>query len=185
MKLLSIEKQTNNKYLNMFKLNLKNKLGNDKAYFVASRREKEELACVTKDHTKADGVMIIPITKENEIVILKQYRPAIDDYLYELPAGIVDPGETIEEAARRELFEETGMTTVSYEEIIKPSYTSVGMTDETTAVVKIIAEGEPSNKNVEENEEIEVIKVKISEAKEFVKNNNVSIKGAIILSFIS
>ena len=76
---------------------------------MASRREKEELACVTKNHEKADGVMIIPITKEGEIVLIKQYRAPIDDYLYEFPAGMVDPGEDFIEAGKRELFEETGL----------------------------------------------------------------------------
>ena len=58
------------------------------------------------------------------------------------------------------------------------------MTDETTAVIKMIVEGEISNSNLEENEEIEVIKIKLEDAKEFAKNNNVSIKGAIILNLI-
>ena len=62
MKLEKIEKITNFKYLNLYKLKLKNKKGNQKDYFVASRRDKEDLTCVTKDHNKADGVMIIPIT---------------------------------------------------------------------------------------------------------------------------
>ena len=184
MKLLKIEKQTNNKYLNLYKLILRNKKDNIKEYFMASRREKEELACVTKNHEKADGVMIIPITKEGEIVLIKQYRAPIDDYLYEFPAGMVDPGEDFIEAGKRELFEETGLNCVSYDVLVKPSYTSVGMTDETTAVIKMIVEGEISNSNLEENEEIEVIKIKLEDAKEFAKNNNVSIKGAIILNLI-
>ncbi|WP_297632465.1 NUDIX hydrolase [uncultured Clostridium sp.] len=184
MKLLNIEKQTNNPYLNMYKLTLRNKKDNIKEYFIASRREKEELACVTKDHTKADGVMIIPITKEGEVVLLKQYRPAIDGFLYELPAGMVDEGEDMIEGAKRELFEETGLKCTSYEILVKPSYTSVGMSDETTGVVKMIVEGELDTSNIEEDEEIEAIKIKIKDAKEFVKNNNVSIKGAIILSML-
>ena len=103
------------------------------------------------------------------------------DYLYELPAGIVDPGETIEEAARRELFEETGLKCKSYELILKPSYSSVGITDETTAVVKMIVEGEITKDNLEENEEIEVLKVKKENVKDFVKKHNFSIKGALVL----
>lgn len=184
MKRLGIKKQTNNKYLNMYELDLENKKGNLKKYFFASRRNDDELACKTKDHTKADGVMIIPITKEGEVVLVKQFRPVIDDYIYEFPAGIIDPGESMEEAAKRELFEETGLTATSYEVFLKPSYTSVGMTDETTAIVKMDVCGEISTENIEENEEIEVIKVPIKEAKNFVKENNVSIKTALVLSFM-
>lgn len=181
MKLIDVEQLTESKYLSMYKLKLINKKGNPKDYYVASRRKKEELTCVTKEHNRCDGVMIIPLTENDEIVLLKQYRPAIGDYLYELPAGIVDPGESIEEAARRELFEETGLKCKEYEMYLKPSYTSVGLTDETTAVVKMIVEGDISTENIEEDEDIEVFKIKKSDAKEFVKNNNVSIKGALIL----
>ena len=181
MRLIDIVQLSSSKYLNMYKLKLINRKGKPKDYFVASRRKKEELSCVTKNHDRCDGVMIIPLTENDEVVLLKQYRPAIGDYLYELPAGIVDPGESIEEAARRELFEETGLKAKSYELILKPSYTSVGMSDETTAVVKMVVDGEMTNENIEENEDIEVFKIKKSEAKEFVKNHNVSIKGALIL----
>ena len=42
------------------------------------------------------------------MVIVRQYRPAVDRYTLELPSGIVDPGELPAESARRELLEETG-----------------------------------------------------------------------------
>ena len=181
MKLNDIIQLAENKYLNMYKLKLTNRKGNPKDYFIVSRRKKDDLVCVTKNHSVCDGVMILPITENDEIVILKQYRPAINDYLYELPAGIVDPGESMEEAAKRELFEETGLRAKSYEVILKPSYTSVGITDETTGIVKMVVEGDINTSHIEDDEEIEVIKVKKSEVKEFVKNNNMSIKGALIL----
>lgn len=181
MKLVDIEQLEDTKYLNMYKLKLINKVGNVKDYFMVSRRKRENLICVTKDYSKCDGVMILPVTEDGEVIILKQYRPVINDYLYELPAGIVDPGETIEEAAKRELFEETGLKCKSYELILKPSYSSVGITDETTAVVKMIVGGEITKDNLEENEEIEVIKLKKEDIKEFVKNHNFSIKGALML----
>ncbi|MBD7913024.1 MULTISPECIES: NUDIX hydrolase [Clostridium] len=181
MKLIDIVQLTNNKFLNMYKLKLINRKGNPKDYFVASRRDRLHLSCVTKDHNVCDGVMIIPITEDGEIVMLKQYRPAISDYLYELPAGIVDPGESIESAAKRELYEETGLIAKSYEVYLKPSYTSVGLTDETTAIVKMVVEGEITNEHAEADEDLEVFKLKISDAKKFVESHNVSIKGALIL----
>lgn len=179
MKLVDINKLTDLKFLNMYKLNLINKNGGKKEYFVASRRDEKELSAVTKNHKKADAVMIIPITENDEFIILKQYRPAINDYIYEFPAGLVDKGEDLLTSAKRELFEETGMEAVSSELFLKSSYSSVGMSDESIAVVKMIVKGEPTTINAEEDEEIEVIKVKVSEGKEFVKNNNVSIKTAL------
>ena len=55
MKLEGIEQLEDTKYLNMYKLKLINKVGNIKDYFMVSRRKKEELICVTKDHSKCDG----------------------------------------------------------------------------------------------------------------------------------
>lgn len=55
-----------------------------------------------------DSVIILPVLKTDKIILIKQYRPAINDYIYEVPAGVVEPGEPIKEAAIRELIEETG-----------------------------------------------------------------------------
>lgn len=184
MKIKNISKLTDCKFLNLYKLDIENKVGNNKDYFIASRRGEEDLTCVVNHHKKADGVMIIPITEEEEFVLIKQFRPAINDYIYEFPAGLIDGDEEVEEAATRELFEETGLLASDCEYIIKPSYTSVGMSDESVAVVKMKVHGKISTENIEENEEIEVIKVPIKEAKEFIKDNNVSIKTALVLSFI-
>lgn len=179
MKLVSVDKLIDCKFLKLYKLNILNKNDVKRNYFVASRREEEMLACKTRDHSKADAVMVIPITEDNEFVILKQFRPAINDYIYEFPAGLIDAGEDIDTAAKRELYEETGLSAISMEMIVKPSYTSVGMTDESIAVVKAIVQGEISNANAEEDEEIEIIKIKREDMTNFIKEKNVSIKTAL------
>ena len=55
-----------------------------------------------------DYVSVVALTEEQEIILVRQYRPAIEDYTLELPSGHVDQGETPEMAALRELYEETG-----------------------------------------------------------------------------
>lgn len=55
-----------------------------------------------------DYVTVLPVTPEHEVILVRQYRPAIDSDSLELPAGHVEDGESPEEAARRELLEETG-----------------------------------------------------------------------------
>jgi len=56
-----------------------------------------------------DGVVaIVPFTAEGMVILIRQFRPPVNGYVIELPAGLCDPGERLDSAARRELLEETG-----------------------------------------------------------------------------
>jgi len=55
-----------------------------------------------------DYTSILALTDERRVVLVRQYRPAVEHFTLELPSGIIDPGEGPVEAARRELLEETG-----------------------------------------------------------------------------
>jgi len=67
------------------------------------------------------------------VLLERQYRHAAQDYLWELPAGRIDPGEKELKAAQRELLEETGYTATSWRRILK-FYASPGFVAETMAV---------------------------------------------------
>jgi len=53
-------------------------------------------------------VNVVAVTADDRVVLIRQYRPGWGDVHYEIPAGVVDEGEDVETAARRELAEETG-----------------------------------------------------------------------------
>jgi 8-oxo-dGTP pyrophosphatase MutT (NUDIX family) len=55
-----------------------------------------------------DYAAVVALTDEQRVLIVRQYRPAVEHHTLEIPSGLVDAGETPMEAARRELLEETG-----------------------------------------------------------------------------
>src|SRR5688572_5872550 len=62
---------------------------------------------------QADYISIFAITRGGLIPIVKQYRPAVEAFTFELPAGLVDPGEDPKQTCLRELKEETGLSAES------------------------------------------------------------------------
>lgn len=65
-----------------------------------------------------DGVVILPITIDGRILLIRQYRQALGRETVEFPAGNIDPGETPEAAVRRELYEETGYRCRSADQVL-------------------------------------------------------------------
>jgi ADP-ribose pyrophosphatase len=85
-------------------------------------------------HTGSVVVLAVDDSGATPRVLLeRQYRHAVKDFLWELPAGRIDPGEQELEAAQRELLEETGYTAIKWRRILK-FYASPGFVAETMAV---------------------------------------------------
>lgn len=70
-----------------------------------------------------------PSGEDPQILLIRQYRYAASQYLFEVPAGKLDPGESPTDCARRELLEETGCTAESVEHLIT-IFTTPGFTNE-------------------------------------------------------
>ena len=78
---------------------------------------------------------------DEHILINKEYRMSVGDYVYNFPAGLIDEGETPEVAAKRELKEETGLDLIVIEDKLYDSYSAIGFSNETNQVVIGKAEG--------------------------------------------
>jgi ADP-ribose pyrophosphatase len=72
-----------------------------------------------------DYAAVVAVTAEQRILLVRQYRPAVERYTLELPSGLVDPGETPAEAASRELVEETGYAANAVE-VLGPMFPDTG-----------------------------------------------------------
>lgn len=185
-KINKVEKLTDCKHLNLYAVDATSVHNTPVSYYVASRAEEiENLKLRTKKNTP-DGVIIYSLygEKRDKVVLVRQYRYAIDDYIYEFPAGLVEKGEDFHEAAKRELYEETGLTLRPIEApemYEKPYFTTVGMTDESCATVYGYADGEISKAAQEDSEEIEIVLADKEEVRRILKEEKAAIMCAYML----
>ena len=180
-----IEKRTNTPYLNFYEMEAHFRDGHVAPYYVASRaKEISQLKAVTRQN-KPDGVILYGIYGEqkDKVVLIRQYRYPLGDYVYEFPAGLVDPGENMLEAAVREMYEETGLrfTPVDAGSYSRPFFTTVGMTDESCGTVFGYCSGEPTNTHQEGSEDIQVVIADRNECRRILKEENVAIMCAYML----
>jgi ADP-ribose diphosphatase len=109
--------------------------------------------------------------KDPRVLLIRQYRYAADGYVYEIPAGRLDPGETPESCASRELREETGYTAASFRQLTT-IYTTPGFTDE--RIHLFVAEGLRFGSSEREVDEfLELHPVPLSEAVAMIQSGQI------------
>lgn len=113
-----------------------------------------------------------PTGDDPQVLLIKQYRYAAEQFMYEIPAGRLDPGETPEQCARRELREETGCDAAKVE-LLTTIYTTPGFTDERIHV--FMATGLTAGiANREHDEFIEIEQMTVSSALRMIQEGGIS-----------
>ena len=184
-KVVSAKKLTDTPFLNLYELEAVRRDGAVFPYYMASRIP-EISGIKALSHTGApNGVILYGVygPQRDRIVLVRQYRYPIGDYVYEFPAGLVEPGEDLTQAGIREMYEETGLTfsprpagTFS-----RPFFTTVGMTDESCGTVFGCCSGEPTSVHQEQSEDIQVVLADRDECRRILREENVAIMCAYML----
>ncbi len=183
---LEVIQQTDNPFLNLFKMNAVDKRGHVFSYFFASRNRKEELTCRRKN-VCPQGMAVFAVKEDDpgQLLMIRQYRYPIGDYIYELPAGLIDRHETPQEAAIREVKEETGLTLELYQGgdscFRKPYFLAQGLTDESNVMVYGTVHGVFTQKEQEDSEDITAFFVNRQQAYEILQNEKISMRAALLL----
>ena len=183
-KYTSIENLYNNRYLNFYHMDALTDSGRAFDYFFVSRNNSENIRIVTGSDA-AEGCVIYPVLKDDpeKIILIRQYRYPLGRFIYELPAGLIDPGESPEQAAVRELKEETGyvLEPVHGDEMWNRAfYMGAGFTDESSATVFGYAVGDPGARALEESESISVLTADKAEVRRILKEEQVSLRMAYL-----
>ncbi|MCP4075807.1 MAG: ADP compounds hydrolase NudE [Gammaproteobacteria bacterium] len=119
------------------------------------------------------AVMVAAITAQNEILLVKEYAAGTENYELQLPKGIVEPGEQSEQAANRELAEETGYA-ASILQKIQTLRVSPGYFDHQTDLVLATELYEHQLDTGDEPEELEVVKYPLAEIDSLLQREDFS-----------
>jgi ADP-ribose pyrophosphatase len=156
MKILGVKKLTDEKWINLFAAEFRHN-GKKGRWVFASRKPDPH---ANKD--SCDAVVIVPILKtpgkSPRLVMEKEFRVPVGDYVYGFPAGLLERGESIEDTVRREMLEETGLEVVKIKRVTPPLYSSSGLSDEAAAMAFVDVRATPdSAPRLEASEDIEVL----------------------------
>ena len=150
MEFLGMEKVRDGKYLKNYELSYKNKAGRIKKFEIVSRKE---LKTPSDLGQKPSGVSIVAF-RDDKMMLLREFRLSINKEIFNLCAGMIEEGESVESCIERELYEETGLHVKRIIDILPPSFSAVGFSDTKTYIAFVEAEGEFED-HTSDNEEIE------------------------------
>lgn len=167
-------------WISLYEITYKDDCGNTKVYEMVSKygtfRNPTELSLDNIGNTAIAVVMVVFNKDMSKILLNKEFRMGVNQYIYNFPAGLREPGESPGNTVRRELKEETGLEVVEVLRYLKPSFTCAPVTDDVTDFVVLRADGELRDSQ-DINEEIHPSWYSKEEITELLSNNKTMFAG--------
>ncbi len=180
MKLLRMEKVGDGKFLKNYELTYLNKAGREKKYEMVSRRE---LSSPEDLGQTPSGVSIVAVC-QGKMLLLHEFRMGINRNVYNLCAGMLEEGESVEDCIQRELYEETGLSVKRIRDILPASFAAVAFSDVTTYIAIVEAEGEMFD-HTSENEQIDSRFYTREEVRELIQTEQFSSRAQLAAYFFA
>ena len=153
MKYKGIRKILEGKFITRYDVDYLTAEGHEKTYEIISRNRNLQTLEDLQNKVPDSVIMILTDEAGERILVSREYRMAMAQWIYNFPAGLIDPGETPEESAKRELWEETGLTLTKVTDVLDNSYSAVGFANERNICVFGTAAGQ-FRKSTSDAEEI-------------------------------
>lgn len=115
--------------------------------------------------------MVLPITEDGNVVLVREYRHGCRDYVWQLPAGKINDGETAMEAAKRELLEETGYEVDSIELLGSWYISSIRMPDKQFVFLAHVHKSQAPKRD--DTEEMVMREIPLTDAVRMVLNDEI------------
>ncbi|QUH31823.1 NUDIX hydrolase [Vallitalea guaymasensis] len=122
--------------------------------------------------THPGAAAVIPVDNDGNVIMVRQYRNAADEYVLEIPAGGVEEGEDPSICAKRELEEETGYKSDNIEYLLK-FYSSIGITDEMISIY-VATDLQESQQNLDDDEYVTIEKYKLDELVDMIYSGQIT-----------
>ena len=180
MKLLGMEKVKDGKYLKNYELTYINKAGKEKKYEIVSRSEITGPEAIGQ---RMSGVSIVAY-HEDKMLLLREFRMGVNRFVYNLCAGMINDGESLEECIQRELYEETGLNVKKIRCILPPSFAAVAFSDVKTQIAFVDVEGSVED-HTSENEQITACFYSKEEVRELLETEEFSSRAQIAAYFFT
>lgn len=180
MQFIKLEKVKDGNYLKNYVLAYENKAGKEKKFEIVSHRELTDISDLGSYNS---GVSIVAL-KDGKLLLLREFRMGINRFIYNMCAGMIEKGETVEECIRRELYEETGLHVKRIRDILPPSFSAPAISDIKASLAIVDVEGEFEDHS-SENELIEAAFYTKEEVKELLKAAEFSSRAQTIAYFFA